>query len=115
MLVLDIEPLRSLGVGGQETRTWAAENGDLLTLEWTSGKIDWLAQRKEAMGRYERWRDGILVETQLMPWAQRFWGVEEFRLALSAAGFDGITVAGGYYRDRAPRSGDRIWTFEATR
>jgi hypothetical protein len=56
-----------------------------------------------------------LIETQLEPMTQRFWGREEFAMALGAAGYSDIRVTGDYARTRAPRRGDRTLTFEATR
>lgn len=47
--------------------------------------------------------------------AQRCWGLEEFRLALQAAGFGDVSIVGGYDRRRAPRPEDRVLTFEAVR
>ncbi len=55
-----------------------------------------------------------LIETQLMPWAVRLWGLEEFRFALASVGFSAITINGGYQRGRPVRPSDPIWTFEAT-
>jgi hypothetical protein len=46
---------------------------------------------------------------------QRHWGLEEFALALAAAGFSDIQVSGGYERGRPVRSRDRVMTFEAVR
>lgn len=115
IVVLDIQPVRFLDPAGEDRRQWSAPNGDLLTLEGKRVTTDWLAQRVENRIRYERWRDNRLIETQLEPMAQRFWGLEEFALALGAAGFGEIKVAGDYDRTRAPRSRARILTFEATR
>lgn len=113
--VLDIQPLAFLAASGEDRRSWTADNGDLLTLEGVRVRTDWLAQRAESRLRYERWRDNRLVEAQLEPMAQRYWGLEEFRLALQAAGFSQVSVCGGYDRSRAPRSSDRVLTFEAVR
>lgn len=115
VMVLDIQPLGFLAATGDDRRQWTAANGDLLTLEGIRVTTDWLAQRRGARLRYERWRDYRLVETQLEPMAQRFWGREEFALALAAAGFGDIRVTGGYDRTRAPQSSDRVLTFEASR
>lgn len=67
------------------------------------------------MLRYERWRDHRLVETQMEPMAERYWGLEEFALALKSVGFVDVAVAGGYDRRRAPAPHDRVLTFEAVR
>jgi SAM-dependent methyltransferase len=115
VLVLDIQPLWFLGATGDDRRQWTADNGDLLTVEGIRVTTDWLGQRREARLRYERWRDNRLVESQLEPMVQRFWGLEEFALALGAAGFGDIKVTGGYDRTRAPRARDHTLTFEATR
>jgi len=115
LLVLDIQPLSSLAASGEDRRSWTAENGDLLTVEGNRQATDWLAQTASYRIRYERWRDGALIESQLEPMAQRFWGREEFAMALGVAGFGDIRVIGGYDRRRAPRRNDRVLTFEATR
>jgi SAM-dependent methyltransferase len=115
VVVLDIQPLSFLAHLGDDQRQWTGETGDLLTVHGRRVKTDWLAQRAESLLRYERWRAGRLVEAQLEPMAQRYWGLEEFALALGAAGFGEISVVGGYDRSRGPRPGDRVLTFEARR
>ncbi|HEY3799901.1 MAG TPA: class I SAM-dependent methyltransferase [Caulobacteraceae bacterium] len=113
-LILDISPLLILGSDAKDNRQWTAENGDLLTLHGRRVATDWLAQTGRSLLRYERWRDNRLIESQLEPMVQRFWGLDEFALALGAAGFADIGVTGNYAR-RAPRARDRTITFEARR
>ena len=116
VLVIDMQGLNFLAsTAAKDRRRWTAPNGDLLTLEGDRVVTDWLRQRAEMNYRYERWRDQALVESQIDLMAQRYWGLDEFRLALAAAGFADITVCGGYNRSRAPREADRVWTFEAVR
>ncbi|MBL8774046.1 MAG: class I SAM-dependent methyltransferase [Phenylobacterium sp.] len=115
ILVVDQQGLNVLAGQGQDRRRWTAPSGDVLTCEGIRTHTDWLGQRAETTYRYERWRDGRLVESQLDVMAQRYWGLEEFRLALEAAGFTDVSVVGGYDRRRGPRTGDRVLTFEAVR
>ena len=115
LLVLDIQPLSFLAASGEDRRQWTAPNGDLLTAEGRRTATDWLKQRAASAYRYERWRDNRLVEAQLEPMAQRYWGLAEFSMALATTGFSDVTVVGGYDRRRAPRAGDRVLTFEARR
>jgi SAM-dependent methyltransferase len=116
VLVIDLQGLNFLAsTQAKDRRRWTAPNGDLLTLEGDRVVTDWLRQRAEMSYRYERWRDHTLVETQIDVMAQRYWGLDEFRLALEAAGFADVTVTGGYDRSRGPRQADRVWTFEAAR
>jgi SAM-dependent methyltransferase len=114
LLIIDIDPLSSLAGRGEDRRTWTAADGDLLTIEGQRLKVDWLTQREERLVRYERWREGALIESQIEPMAQRHWSAREFRLALETVGFGEIGVTGGYRR-RPPRSGDTVLTFEAVR
>ena len=115
VLVLDLQGLNFLTSQGQDRRRWTAANGDLLTCEGISTATDLLRQRAETTYRYERWRDHALAESQIDVMAQRYWGLDEFRLALEAAGFEEVAVTGGYDRSRAPQPSDRVWTFEAVR
>lgn len=114
-LVLDLQSLAALAETRDDQRRWLTPEGDLLTLHGSRTQTDWLGQRFEATLRYERWRDHRLIEAQMEPMAQRIWGVEEFALALKAAGFIDLTIMGGYDRRRAPVPADRILTFEARR
>jgi SAM-dependent methyltransferase len=113
VLVLDMQGLNFLAGGAPDRRRWTSPDGDVLTCEGVRTHTDWLRQRAETTYRYERWRDGRLAETELDVMVQRYWGLDEFRLALEAAGFGDVTVCGGYDRSRAPRPADRVWTFEA--
>lgn len=115
IVVLDLQGLSFLAHTGDDRRRWTAENGDLLTVEGIRTKTDWLTQRREAMLRYERWRDYRLVETHMEPMAQRYWGLEEFRLVLEASGFGQVSVVGDYDRGRPIRSSARSLTFEAVK
>ncbi|HEY0649293.1 class I SAM-dependent methyltransferase [Phenylobacterium sp.] len=116
VVVLDIQGLNFLAsTGAKDRRRWTAPDGDLLTLEGDRVSTNWLRQKAEMSYRYERWRGGVLVESQIDLLSQRYWGLEEFGLALEAAGFTDVTVCGGYDRSRGPRESDRVWTFEAVR
>jgi SAM-dependent methyltransferase len=112
-LAFDVQPLQALGDRADGRREWTAANGDLLTLDTQHVETDWLAQRQRKWLRYERWRDNRLVATELEPWVQRFWGIDEMRLALTAAGFADIVVTGSYRAGRSPRATDPVLTFEA--
>lgn len=115
VLVMDLQGLNFLASNSIDRRRWTAPSGDLLTCEGTRSVTDWFRQRAESVYRYERWRDGRLVETEIDIMAQRFWGLDEFRMALEAAGFGSVSVFGNHDRARGLRASDRTWTFEALR
>lgn len=111
--ILDIQPLSFLTPHSDDLRSWSAPNGDLLTVEGRRVETDWIGQRARTRYRYERWRNNALIESQIEIMAQRYWGRDEFALALTEAGFTDVRVCGGYDRTRSVRNGDRVMTFEA--
>lgn len=113
-LMIDLLPLAYLTNEAPDIRTWTAENGDLLRIEGRAVEIDLCRQRRVTHDRYERWRDGRLLESELEVMAFRLWGVNEFELALAAAGFGEITVRSDY-QVRRPRRSSRILNYEARR
>ncbi len=114
-LIVDLDPIGSfLGPSGS-VRTWVIEDGDLLTLTDHRVETNYLAQTTLSHLRYEHWRDGKLTKTELDLFKLRWWGVDEFSLALQAAGFTDVQVSGNYQHGRAPQPKDEIFTFEARR
>ena len=77
--------------------------------------IDLLRQRRVTHDRYERWRNGRLVESELEVMAFRIWGLKEFELALAAVGFEQISVGADHQPGRPPGRSSRILNFEARR
>ena len=112
LLIVDISPLSGLAPGRDDVRSWTAPNGDLLTLHGRRIETDFVEQTVVSHLRYERWRDGRLIDAQLEPMRQRFWGLKEFEMALGCAGFADVAVFGGHKR-RRPRRDDWFVTFQA--
>lgn len=115
LLAIDMMTLNYLREGPDDIRSWLAPGGDLLRCEGRRVDTDWVTQRKRVDYRYERWRDGALVESELDQMAQRVWSVTEFELALRMSGFVDTRVCANYQRDRAPKRGDVTVTFVAAR
>ncbi|GGF33881.1 SAM-dependent methyltransferase [Youhaiella tibetensis] len=114
-LIIDLDPIGSVLAPSGPARSWTTEDGDLLTLTDSRVETNYLAQTTLSHSRYEHWRDGALIATELDLFKLRWWGVNEFRLALEAAGFEDVQVSGDYQTARAPQPEDGIFTFEARR
>lgn len=114
LLLVDIPPLSFLEAVAKP-RSWIAANGDRLTLDSQMAVNDPIGQRRVNHDRYERWRDGKLVESELELFAYRVWGLKEFELTLAAAGFTDIEVFGNYRVGRPVSAGDGILNFSARR
>jgi SAM-dependent methyltransferase len=113
-LLIDLPPLSFLTDSMDAVRSWTAANGDLLRLISQDVAVDWIAQTRTCHDRYERWRDGRLVETELEVMRYRAWSQAELTYALAEAGFVDVVVRGNY-QDRPPRPGDRVLSWQARR
>jgi SAM-dependent methyltransferase len=115
-LYVDIMPLGGLTARPLAwVRSWTTPSGDLVRIDANVVELDLLAQRRVSQDRYERWRDGRLIEQELEILAIRFWGVKEFELTLKEAGFTDISVCGDYQIGRPPRPRDNYWCFQAVK
>lgn len=114
-LLLDLDSIGAFLEPAGPVRSWTAPDGDLLTLTEQRVETDHVAQTTLTHLRYDHWRDGRLLESELDLFRLRWWGVEEFSLVLRDAGFADVVVSGNYEHGRQPRNGDDSISFEAYR
>ncbi|WP_378951150.1 class I SAM-dependent methyltransferase [Mesorhizobium sp. ANAO-SY3R2] len=114
-LMVDLDSIGGfLGADGR-VRSWTTEGGDLLTLTENRVETDYVAQKTVSHLRYEHWRAGKLVDAELELFSLRWWGVEEFKMALREAGFTDVVASGNYQFGQAPQKADNTFSFEARR
>jgi hypothetical protein len=53
----------------------------------TSSHFDWLEQIEHRLIRYEKWRDGQLIATELQHLPLHWFGPEEFAMCLRQQGY----------------------------
>lgn len=114
-LIMDLDPIGSFLSASGLVRRWTTEDDGLLTLTDHRVETDYVAQTTLSHLRYEHWRDGNLVKSELDLFKLRWWGVEEFSMALQRTGFVDVVVSGNYQHGRAPHKDDEIISFEARR
>jgi len=114
-LILDLSLQTEFETGKITTRTWECDNGDIITLEQHKVNVDFVNQFSISHNRYEKWRDGVLTQTELEPFPLRWYGVEEFRLILEKIGFVDIEMSSDYQHGAYPTSAVQVVTFEATK
>lgn len=112
-LIVDIFLQNKILIGTVSTRTWKCSNGDIITLENKIVEVDYINQYTISHGRYEKWRDGVLLQTELEHFPLRWYGVEEFRLVLESVGFKDIKISSDYKLGKYPSSSEVMITFEA--
>ncbi|MFF2889319.1 class I SAM-dependent methyltransferase [Paenibacillus sp. NPDC057967] len=97
------------------TSTFRLPNGDSITLEEKLVEADLLHQYKVSHLRYEKWRDGALIQTELQRFGLRWYGIEEFKLVLESIGFSNVVVSADFEYGQAPAQANQTYVFEATR
>lgn len=97
------------------TSTFSLPDGDGITMECRSIEMDWLHQYTVSYIKYEKWRQGKLIQSELQRFALRWYGVEEFKLILSSLGYADITCSADYVYGQQPSRADQMITFEAIR
>ena len=65
-----------------------------------------------AHGRYEKWRNGTLLQTELERFPLRWYGVEEFKLMLEEIGNENIVISADYNYGKYPENPNQAITFE---
>ncbi len=112
-LILDLFLQTDIEVGKPSTRIFQCHNDDVITLENKVVKVDYINQYIVSHGRYEKWRNGTLIETELEPFPLRWYGVEEFKLILEKVGFRDIVISSNYRFGQYPTESNETITFEA--
>ncbi|RJE86280.1 class I SAM-dependent methyltransferase [Paenibacillus sp. 1011MAR3C5] len=97
------------------TSTFHLPNGDSITLEEKLVEADLLHQYKVSHLRYEKWRDGALIQTELQRFGLRWYGIEEFKLVLESIGFSNVVISADFEYGKAPAHASQTYVFEATR
>ncbi|MFT4146977.1 MAG: class I SAM-dependent methyltransferase [Mobilitalea sp.] len=113
-LIIDIFLQTDISIGISSIRTFQCANGDIITLDKKIVQVDYINQYTISHTRYEKWREGVLLETELEYFPLRWYGVEEFKLILESIGFKDIIISSDYKFGQYPVNAEKVITFEAT-
>ncbi|MBA4537144.1 class I SAM-dependent methyltransferase [Bacillus aquiflavi] len=112
-IIIDLLLPNNFKAGEITTETFALPNGEGITMESKSIEIDWVHQRTKTYLKYEKWKNGKLIDTELQEFILRWYGIEEFRLILEQIGFRNISCSSGYVYNKYPTNPKEVITFEA--
>ncbi|WP_020615452.1 class I SAM-dependent methyltransferase [Paenibacillus daejeonensis] len=115
VLILDTFLPTDYNLDTTKTRMWETEDGDAITLEEKRIEVDFINQRILSLLRYDKWRDGSLVQSELQRLPLCWYGVDEFRLLLESTGFTDVTVTGNYKHGSPPSEAGSMITYEASK
>lgn len=114
-LIIDIFLQTDVTIDKVSTRTWETKDGDIITLESKVIEVDYINQYTISHHRYEKWRNGSLIQTELELFPLRWYGVEELKMILKKIGFNNIIISADYQYEKYPTNGNQTITFEATK
>jgi SAM-dependent methyltransferase len=114
-LIVDLELPTDLRVGTFPTGTVETSQGETITVESNVVEVNVLEQYSISHMRYEKWRDGELVRTEMQRFPLRWYGLEEFELVLKSLGFSEVVVSADYEYGKKPSRAEQTFTFEARR
>ena len=77
--------------------------------------MNWIEQNTLTVLKYEKWRNGKLIDSELQKFPLRWYGIEEFKLILTNIGFSNITCSADYVYNKKPSKEQSLITFEAVR
>jgi SAM-dependent methyltransferase len=114
-LILDLELQTDFSVGTVSTGSVETPQGETITMESIVVEVNFLEQYSVSHLRYEKWRDGELLQTEMQRFPLRWYGFEEFELVLESLGFSEVVVSADYEYGERPTSAEQTFTFEARR
>jgi SAM-dependent methyltransferase len=98
------------------TRTFHLPDGDIITMEGKCVEADlFFKQYRVSHTKYEKWRNGALVQTELQRFALRWYGVEEFKYVLESIGFSNVIVCADFDDGKKPTSSNQKFVYQATK
>ena len=112
-LILDLELQTDFSVGTISTGTVQTPQDETITVESKVVEVNFLEQYSVSHLRYEKWRDGELLRTEMQRFALRWYGLEEFELILKSLGFSEVVVSADYEYGKRPSSAEQTFTYEA--
>ena len=114
-LILDLELQTDFRTDAVSTRTWESPQGEAIAMESKVVGVNFVEQYTVSHLRYDKWRDGELVKTELQRFPLRWYRLEEFELVLRSEGFTDMVVSADYGHARRPSHAEHTFTFEARR
>jgi SAM-dependent methyltransferase len=114
-LIMDLFIPTDYNANSQTTRTWNTMNNEVIVLEDKRIELNLLEQKTVSLLKYEKWKDGELIQTELQRFPLSWYGVNEFELILEKLGYQQIIKSSDYNYNKEPEKDGQMITYEASR
>jgi len=114
-LIMDLFIPTDLNANSQTTRTWNTMNNEVIVLEDKRIELNLLEQKTVSLLKYEKWKNGELIQTELQRFPVSWYGVHEFELILEKLGYQQIIKSSDYKYNKEPEKDGQMITYEASK
>jgi len=112
-LLLDLFLPTDFNPNYTSTKKWDTPNHEVLVLEDKRIEVNLLEQQFVSLLKYEKWKDGRLLQTELQRFPLSWYGYHEFELILEKAGYEEIKLSADYQFGQKPARAGQMITYEA--
>ncbi|WP_251667215.1 class I SAM-dependent methyltransferase [Paenibacillus camelliae] len=95
------------------TKTYETSNQEVIVLEDKRIECNILEQKMVSLLKYEKWRDGSLIKSELQRLPLSWYGRYEFEFMLKELGYQEVTISADYCYKNSPTVAGQMMTYEA--
>lgn len=112
-VIFDISLPSDFTANESKTSTIHTSNHEGILLESKNLEINHIDQYTKTILKYEKYKKGKLIDTELQDFTLYYYGINEMKLILKNIGFNNISISSNYVYNKKPDKYSEIITFEA--
>lgn len=112
-LIMDLFIPNDYNTSSTTTRTWETPSQEVIILEDKRIELHLLEQRIVSILKYEKWKDGKLIQTELQRFPISWYGKYEFEMLLEKLGYEEIVQSADYQYRKQTVNAEQMITYEA--
>lgn len=112
-LIMDLFIPTDFDTNSISTRTWSTPNNEVIVLEEKNIEVNFHEQKIVSLLKYEKWKEGKLINSELQRLPLSWYGNYEFNLLLEKSGFQEIIISADYKFKSIPTNAGQMITYEA--
>lgn len=113
VLIFDISFPNDFFVNTIDTFTVETGENEGIILEQRNIELNWIEQYTLSILKYEKYREGRLIDTEIQEFKLYYYGINELKWKLKSLGFHNIILSSDYNYMEDPTKNTQIITFEA--
>ncbi|MFC4306468.1 class I SAM-dependent methyltransferase [Cohnella boryungensis] len=114
-LMIDLFVPTDLNANDCTTKTWKTPSNEVIVLEDKRIELNLLEQKTVSLLKYEKWKDGVSIQTELQRLSISWYRDYEFELILEELGYEVIRKSADYKLNKVPDRAGQMITYEANR